>query len=286
MLRISEISSGLWSLKPTFGMKIDRSGLSVSEYLASKNIQWYFGEYCNADIRLYKGGVGSISCKSVATELVKRMSLKPAITLIGEPRELASSAYLFSSTKSTLAVAPGDTFRRLYYASEWTDPELENWGKRNNRLCWIARPTSERISLATKMINAGVPVDIYSREKWPFVNWKGYAEDESTISSNYKYRIVFENSCQYGYHSEKLFNSIRCGCVTFYKGDHSLYASLASETFIPLTIEHIINRDHLCGNILQGIDTFMFSDAWEIYSFKSFYDRIIDLAVLALNTDR
>lgn len=286
MIRILEVNSKNWILKPTLELKIDRSGITVSEYLTSKNVQWIFDDRSKADVSLYKGELGAISIKRIASEMVRRLTARPFITLIGEPREVALSAYLCSSSKTTLAVAPGDTFRRLYYASEWTDPKLEDWRRRFDRLCWIARPTAERISLAAKIIDAGIPLDIYSRQRWPFDNWKGFAENELTISANYRYRIVFENSGSYGYHSEKMFNSIRSGCVTFYLGDPSLNLAHAAGTFLPLTIENLRNREDLCDKILYGINRFMFTDAWEIYSFKKFYERIIDLAKMTLETGR
>lgn len=284
MITIAEAKSGIWTLKPTFGLRVDRSTVTVSEYLQSKNIHWNFEDSLDSDICLYKGEPGQISVKSIADEVMRRMKGIPFITLIGEPRELAPAAYLLSRHRTTLAVAPGDSFTRLNFASEWADPKLEGWKERLDRLCWIARPTPQRIAFASKMIELRIPLDIFSKEKWPFENWKGYVENEHEVAMTYRYRIVFENSCSYGYHSEKLFNSIRSGCVTFYHCDPALNLATVSETCLPLTMDSIVNRAELSADILAGIDRFMFSNAWEIYSFKSFYDRIISLSMRILTS--
>ncbi|MEI8356437.1 MAG: hypothetical protein WCG31_10180, partial [Deltaproteobacteria bacterium] len=152
------------------------------------------------------------------------------------------------------------------------------WRKREDRLCWIARPTRERIAIASNLIDAGIPLDIFSSEKWPVNNWKGFAEDETTMSKKYRYRIVCENSWRFGYHSEKMFNSIRSGCVTFYRGDPLLNLSFAEGAFLPLDIETIRCREELSDAVLHAMNNFMYSAAWEVYSFKKFYDRIINLA--------
>jgi len=211
-------------------------------------------------------------------EFKRRLCRKPAIRLIGEPREFASAAYLFAIRNATLAVAPGNDLKRLYFASEWLDPHIEDWHKRLDSVCWIARPTPERIEVAKKLISSEIPLHIYSRESWPFPQWKGYADNEIETSRHYKYRLVCENSCRYGYHSEKLFNSIRSGCVTFYSGDPTLNLSHLAGSYLLLSIENLLNRHDLAPSILHGIERVMFSTEWELYSFRKFYDRIVSLA--------
>ncbi len=72
--------------------------------------------------------------------------------------------------------------------------------------------------------------------------------------------------------------SIRCGCITFYQGDPSLNLSHAAGTFLPLDLQTIQRRGDIASEVLKEMERFMFSNAWEIYSFKAFYDRIIGLA--------
>ena len=196
---------------------------------------------------------------------------------IGEPRHIAPAAYTVARKENTLAIAPGKDLNRLYFASEWLDPRLDDWHKRAECICWIARPLPERILLARQLIDCGIPLHIYSREPWPVPVWQGHADDEVEVAHRYRYRIVMENSCVDGYHSEKLFNSIRCGCITFYRGDPSLDLSHASGAFLPLDQETVQRRDDIASDVLKGMEHFLFSSAWEIYSFKAFYSRIIEL---------
>ncbi len=278
MLRICEIHADIWSLRPTFGLAIDRSGTTVAEYLENCGVCWSFGDDTAADIRLFKGDVGPPTVRRIVQELKRVMSRQPSITLIGEPRELASAAYLFASPAKSLAVAPGKKLKRLYFASEWIDPRLEGWPERLDKICWIARPTPDRIEIARKVTEAGVPLEIYSRQPWPLDEWKGYVEDEVETSRRYRYRIVCENSTSHGYHSEKLFNSIRSGCVTFYRGDKALDLSHLEGAWLPLETGMLKNRGEFGSSVVDRIDKFMFSSAWEIYSFKKFYERILLLA--------
>lgn len=65
----------------------------------------------------------------------------------------------------------------------------------------------------------------------------------------------------FSYHSEKLFNSIRSGCVTFYQGDPSLDLSHLAGGFIPLTMEAVVNRGDLAAETLSAMERFMFGKA-------------------------
>ena len=65
--------------------------------------------------------------------------------------------------------------------------------------------------------------------------------------------------------------------MTFYPGDKTVDLSHAKGAYSTLEIETIVNREAIASEALACIERFMFSDAWEIYSFKRFYDRLIDL---------
>lgn len=282
-LKITEISSRIWSLHNLLGLTIDRSGTTVAEYLANRGVSWQLDAAKNADVILYKEDVGSLNVRSCIQVLKRKLSNMRSISLIGEPRELAPAAYFFAKPEQTLAAAPGNNLNRLYFASEWLDPQLDGWNNRADRICWFARPTPERISLAMELLQMKVPLDIYSYQKWPLAEWLGHAEDEIEVSRRYRYRLVCENSHRFGYHSEKLFNSIRSGCVTFYQADPSLELTSVKGAFSPLDIKKIKNRQEVAEEILYGIDRFMFTSNWETYSFKLFFDRIISLAENLVN---
>lgn len=145
-----------------------------------------------------------------------------------------------------------------------------------DRICWIGRSLPERVRLAKKINDMGIGLDIYSREPWPVSNWKGFVPDEIETSQRYKYRIVFENSLRNLSHSEKLFNSIRSGCVTFYVSDPELELPHLDGAYAKMSDENLFKREELSQRTLDKIGELMYSGGWETYSFKSFFNRIID----------
>ncbi len=207
----------------------------------------------------------------------KQLSQRPSIFMIGEPRELATGAYRFADPRRSLVVAPGTEFKRMMFGRPWSDPQLDGWNDRQDRFVWIARPIGHRLSIAQKLLEWGIPLDIYSREPWPLPCWKGPALDDVETARAYKYRIACENSNTYLYHSEKLFTGIRSGCVTFYWGDPQLDLNFVEGAFLPLNRDNLKSRNDLAPDILQGMSRFMFSPAWEVYSIRSFIDHIAEL---------
>jgi len=276
---IAEIPSKIWNFPPYFSLPVDRSGLTASDYLKQRNIIWKFGDDPSADARVYKEenlSNGLISMRRLKNEYQKRFEKKPYVNLNGEAQENSKIAYLLADPARTFSVAPGNKFKRLYFPSLWSDPCIETWNQRSDRFCWIGRPLPERIRLAKKIESMGIDIDIYSKEPWPLKSWKGYAVDEIEISQKYKYRIVFENSLKNLYHSEKLFNSIRSGCVTFYMADPDLELPHLNGSYLPMSCDNLDNRKKLSRQILINLCKFLFSNAWENYSFRYFFDRIID----------
>jgi len=278
-LIISEIPSGIWNFTPYFSLPVDRSGLTVADYLKQRNIIWKFGDDPSADVRVYKEENirnGLVSFRRLKNEYQKRIEEKPYINLNGEAQENSRISYLLADPERTFSVAPGNRFKRLFFPGEWSDPRIETWNQRMDKICWIGRPLPERIRLAKNIVAMGIDIDIYSKEPWPLKNWMGYATDEVEVSQKYKYRVVFENSLKNLYHSEKLFNSIRTGCVTFYISDPNLELPHLEGAYLNMTFDNILKREELSPKILKNIGEFMHSGDWEIYSFKSFFDRIID----------
>jgi hypothetical protein len=201
-LRIAEMPSPIWSLQGTLNLKADRSGMTVADYLECRDVVWQLHDCESADVRVYKPatlGQGKLGYLKACLSFLRQK--RPSIVLLGEPRELIPHDYSLASPQNTLAVAPGDAFLRLYFASEWSDPQLEDWPKRKDRVCWIGRPLSARIALAAQLEEAGVELDIFSRQPWPLASWKGYVEDELSIAKQYKFQktmpltvIILRNS--------------------------------------------------------------------------------------------
>jgi hypothetical protein len=278
-LIISEIPSGIWNFTPYFSLPVDRSGLTVADYLKQRNVIWQFGDDPSADVRVYKEENirnGLASYRRLKNEYQKRIEKKSYINLNGEAQENSRISYLLADPERTFSVAPGNRFKRLFFPGEWSDPRIETWNQRMDKICWIGRPLPERIRLAKNIVAMGIDIDIYSKEPWPLKNWMGYATDEVEVSQKYKYRVVFENSLKNLYHSEKLFNSIRTGCVTFYISDPHLELPHLEGAYLNMNYDNILKREELSPKILKNIGEFMLSGDWEIYSFKSFFDRIID----------
>lgn len=281
-LIISEIPSGIWNFPPYFNLPVDRSGLTVADYLKQRNVIWTFRDDPSADVRVYKEENirnGLVSFRRLKNEYQKRIEEKPYINLNGEAQENSRISYLLADPERTFSVAPGNKFKRLYYPSLWSDPHTESWGERLDRICWIGRPLPDRIRLAKKINEMGIELDIYSRESWPLPNWKGSVMDEIETSFKYKYFMVYENSQKDLYHSEKLFNSIRSGCVTFYHADPELQLPELTGAYLPYNEESLLERENVGDNVTKKIIDVMFSKKWEIYSFKSFFGMIIDNAI-------
>jgi hypothetical protein len=137
--------------------------------------------------------------------------------------------------------------------------------------------------MAKKIVSLGIDLDIYSKEPWPLTNWKGYAVDEIETSQKYKYRIVLENSLKNCYHSEKLFNSIRSGCVTLYLSDPELALPHLAGAFIPYNEGNLCEREDLSQEVMHEVGKVMYTDRCKVYSFRNFFDTIIDLALVWCN---
>jgi len=275
--KISELPSITWpSLQNYFQKKINRTDINISEYLQQNNIIWIEGYDPSADFFIFKSDMDrSLSFRNIKYEILKELK-KPYINLLGEPREYSRIAYFLADKAYTYAVAPGKKFKRFYFPCDWSDPKLDDWEKRINKFCWIGRPLPDRIQIAKKMSDLGLDVDIYSRERWPVQNWKGVSPDEIATSQQYKYRIVCENNQTHLYHSEKLFNSIRSGCVTFYLADPELVLPHLKGAYVPFNFESLLSKEEYCQNIMKGIEKVMFTDLWEFYSFKKFFDMFIN----------
>ncbi len=278
MIKVLDIPGSCWPQLVDHGPFVDRSETLVADYWRSKNIEFTLDPKA-ADVLIRKAELSfSVDDSLVREEKVsKAMATRPSILMIGEPRELAAAAYHFADPTRTLAVAPGAEFQRMYFGRPWSDPQLENWKNRLDRFVWIGRPIGHRLSIAQNLVKMGLPLDIYSREPWPLDCWKGPAADDVETARAYKYRIACENSNTALYHSEKLFTSLRSGCMTFYWGDPKLDLNFVERAYLPLTAENLSLREERAPKIIQGMSHFMFSNSWEVYSIRSFIDRTAEL---------
>jgi len=219
---------------------------------------------------------GLVSIRRLKNEYQKRIEKKPYINLNGEAQENSKIAYSLADPERTFSIAPGKKFKRLYFPSLWSDPQCGEWEERLDRVCWIGRPLPERVRLANKISGMGIGIDIYSREPWPLPEWKGFAGNEIEVSRRYRYRIVFENSLKNCYHSEKLFNSIRSGCMTFYLSDPELVLPHLEGAFVPYSEGILREREDMSQDVMHALGKVMYSDRWTVYSFRNFFDIIID----------
>ena len=285
IIKIAEIPSKIWNFSEYRNFPIDRSEITVADFLKQHNVIWIFGDDPHADFRVYKEENfrnGLLSFRRLRNEVEKRFEKIPYMNLNGEAQENSKIAYFLADPERTFSVAPGKIFKRLYFPSLWSDPHLNRWGDRCDRICWIGRPLPDRIRLAKKINEMGIELDIYSREPWPLSNWKGSVANEFENSIKYKYRIVYENSVKNLYHSEKLFNSIRSGCVTFYIADPQLKTPIEG-SFLRYNHKTLEDREGLAPNVIKRMKTVLYGDEWEQYSFKSFYERIILEALKSVN---
>ena len=281
-IKIAEIPSGIWNFSDYFDFPVDRSGMTVKDFLRQQNVTWVFGDDPGADFRVYKEENirnGLFSFRRLRNEYEKRCEKIPYMNLNGEAQENSKIAYFLADPERTFSVAPGKKFKRLYFPSLWSDPHLDAWEERLNRICWIGRPLPERIRLAKKISQMGIDLDIYSSEPWSLPEWKGYAEDEIATAMKYKYRIVYENSLKNLYHSEKLFNSIRSGCVTYYVSDPELTLPHLEGAYIRSNPVSFVEGQDTSPDVVKEMNNVMFTGRWEIYSFKNFFKTIIGTAI-------
>lgn len=256
------------------GPTVDRSQTTITEYWRAKGFE-FVDHPQKADVIIRKAELSTATLDLFRNDepLERKFLEAPSVLFIGEPRELAWNAYRFADKLRTLAVAPGNEFQKMYFGRPWSDPQIEDWNKRLDRFVWIGRPIGHRLKIAQKLVEQGLPLDIYSREPWPLDCWKGPAKDDVETARAYKFRIACENSNAHLYHSEKLFTSIKSGCVSFYWGDPKLDLSFAKGAFLSLTPDNVARRNELAPKLLEGMNQFMFSKDWEIYSIRAFIDR-------------
>jgi len=287
VIRIFDIPGQCWPQLIDHGPFVDRTETSISEYLESLGL-FFVSNPRDADIFIRKAELSFLGDDSFSREFAireKKIS-KPSLFYIGEPRELAAAAYHYADPRATLAVAPGHEFKRFRFGRPWSDPELESWSMRSDRIVWIGRPIGHRLAIAKKLIEWGLPLDIYSREPWPLDCWKGPAKDDVETARHYKFRIACENSNAHQYHSEKLFTSLRSGCVTFYWGDPELDLSFAQGTHLKLTRENLERRFDHAPQLIEGMNRFLFSNRWEVYSIRQFIDQLNDSVRNALGAGK
>ncbi|MBN8555307.1 MAG: tetratricopeptide repeat protein [Deltaproteobacteria bacterium] len=256
--------------------KINRSGVTVENYFKENQIVWRPAtENDDVWIRKTELSFDSPLCEEDEKKRIQKISRHPNLFLIPETREAAPIAYRFADPAKTFCVCPGDNLKMLHPPSEWTDPQLENWNKRQDRACWIGRPTLERIEFAKMLLANGVALDIFSEEPWPLSCWKGKAPSDIETARTYKYRFVFESSLHFKCHSEKLFLSLLSGCVSFYIADPTIDLKFLNNSYLNWNPENWKHRNEIAGQVIERMHSFLFSSDWEIYSYKNYFDTLI-----------
>jgi len=279
-LHIKEITSPCMNLR-YHHFPADYQGRTVQEILDEWGVRWE-EDNGKGDIYVFKANVVSNKfpfgyLRSLKYYLERRLKT-PNLLLIGEPRHKSAPYYRSADPKRTLAVAPGKEFKRLYLPQIWKEPHIETWEKRLDKFVWFGAPYPDRVRLAKKLISWGIELDIYSSDRWPLPNYRGPSEYEYETSLKYKYRLAVENTMEFGYFSEKLFQSQRAGCLTFYLGDTNNDLKQAEGTFLRLTKENVQNREKLANDVLSEMDKYLHSTRWEWCSFKKLFEDVIDLA--------
>ena len=104
-LRIYEAPSKLWTLAPTFPSAIDRSGVTVADFLREQNVTWQREDPRGADVHIYKPGHGRLDPFSYVCGYLRAMSgsRRRDLVLLGEPREASPLEYRFADPANTLA---------------------------------------------------------------------------------------------------------------------------------------------------------------------------------------
>lgn len=280
IIRLNEIDSGTWNIQ-LLDTAIDRSEKTVADLCTERGIEWTETRFGCGDVNLFKAMVRESSPFLDPLlgffHWVSRAVTGNSLLLIGEPRHRAASYYRTANPEATLACAPAKNLKRLVLAQAWKEPHLEDWDSRLDKFVWFGLPYPERVALAKEIVSWGVELDVYSREPWPIPGYKGPAQDEYTIARKYKYRLAVENSNEYLYHSEKLFQSQRAGCMTFFRGDPDIDLHHAEGSFLHLSRDAVDRREFLAPSTLAEQKKFIFGTGWEYYSYRRMVTDILDL---------
>lgn len=274
---LSEIENPGWTLEHTLHYAIEADGTTAKDWLSSIGVEYHDGYTPRADLYVEKESYEMVRPRSFLRrpQLIARRMLRPTVVVIGEPYEFSKLAYWSCDPSQTLSIAPGDHFERTFYASKFPRPELKTWSARLDRICWIARPYPWRVNFVRSMIDAGIPIDVFSKYDWGLPCWRGPVLDTDETLRRYRYSIAAENFKTHGYHSEKLFQSIRSGCVTFYDCDPNLNLPHTEGLWSPMKIETMLAREENADKILRNIDSFIYGGGWKTYSAQSFWKRIL-----------
>lgn len=73
-LTIAERLSSEWDLRPTFRLRIGRSGVVVADYLEERGVTWIAGTSPVADIELVKEAVGPLTRQFLAERFRRRLT--------------------------------------------------------------------------------------------------------------------------------------------------------------------------------------------------------------------
>jgi hypothetical protein len=71
----------------------------------------------------------------------------------------------------------------------------------------------------------------YSKSTQSLPTYRGYAASKYKTLSQYRYNLAIENSVEDWYISEKIFDSLLCGCMPIYYGSEKIFDLLPSEWF-------------------------------------------------------
>jgi len=71
----------------------------------------------------------------------------------------------------------------------------------------------------------------YSKSIQKLPSYRGYAASKYQTLSQYRYNLAIENSVEDWYISEKIFDSLLCGCMPIYYGSEKIFDLLPNEWF-------------------------------------------------------
>ena len=139
--------------------------------------------------------------------------------------------------------------RRIILSRENKDLDLygHDWNKGIlNDLDKIFRSIKLNPLLLFRFFRSGFPFGHY------YKNYFGTIKNKDEILKKYKFSIVIENSSDYV--SEKLFDSIRCGCLTFYYGPELKYFNLPENLVVRLH-GNVSKINEILNNYLEKTET-------------------------------
>jgi hypothetical protein len=123
-----------------------------------------------------------------------------------------------------------------------------------------------------------------------YPSYRGSPKFKWNVLPHYRFALCYENSCEPGYVSEKIFDCLRSGCVPVYLGAPNITEYVDQDTFVDRRrfqsnaelANYLVSVDEIEYRRFQdAIRRYLSSDKFEAFLPRAFADIIIRVLALA-----